>query len=246
MLTTSSNRVAAKRLLAIGLILLLFNGCVRRRLTVRTNQPGASVYVDRQFIGTSPASTSVTYYGTREIEVVGDGYRTERVLRTFNPPWYQIPPLDFISETLWPGELRDERIVDITMVPSQQMPQEVLQARADELRIQASQGLATPLPPTINPDSGFAEPGVYPEGQFGTVLPPSGVYPPGALDPYGPADPGSTLIPPIVNSPSSTWQPGQIVQEFVAPGGVPPTSIPEAGILRGGGYRPELPSTTGQ
>jgi hypothetical protein len=64
-------------------------------MTVRTNPPGAMVYVDRKPIGLSPASTNYVYYGTRNFEIVRDGYRTERFLRRFNPPWYAIPPLDY-------------------------------------------------------------------------------------------------------------------------------------------------------
>lgn len=214
-------------MLSIG---IMAPGCVRRRLTVRTNPPGASVYVDKQMIGTSPASTYVTYYGTREIEVVADGYRTERILRTFTPPWYQIPPLDFISESLWPREVRDERVVDITMIPSQREAPEIVLARAEGLRLQAQQQLVTPLPPTVG--SG---------GRFGQI---PGV--PGAGLPQ-PIDPGfqSGAAPPIVSSPENyqgpIWQPGQALRDLVFPGGQAPTRIPETGILPGGGYRPPVP-----
>jgi|688.fasta_scaffold00010_31 hypothetical protein len=202
-------------------ISLACSGCVRRRLTVRTQPPGASVYVDKQYIGTSPTATSTIYYGTREIEVVRDGYRTEKVLRTFNPPWYQLPPLDFVSETLWPRKIRDERIIDVTMVPQQVMTSEQLQSRASSLRLQAAQGVATPLPPTAGVSSlpGVAAPAVVP------------------IDPTFQAQPG-----PIVTSPTPVYPPpqsGGFLQEFFQPGGMPPTRIPEAGILPGGGYRPE-------
>ena len=82
-----------------------------------------------------------------------DGYRTEKVLRKLSPPWYQLPPLDFVTETLWPGEIRDERIIDITMVPEQPVASEELNARANTLRLQAAQGMATGLPPNGNQQS---------------------------------------------------------------------------------------------
>lgn len=221
--------------LSVTLCLLhsLCVGCVRRRLLVRTNPAGASVYVDKQLIGTSPIATSTTFYGTREIEVVGDGYRTEKVFRKFNPPWYQIPPLDFFTETLWPWELRDERIVDITLVPNQIPASEELQTRAEGLRLQASQGLAVPLPPTLQNEADFGNPA----GQPGSPPPAR------PLDPT--FDPG--LDQPIVGSGPATqpigqgWRPGQILGEILRPGGQSPTRIPEAGILPGGGLRPELP-----
>jgi len=119
------------------------SGCVRRRMTVRTNPPGAIVSVDNQVIGTSPAATPFVYYGTREFRVEKDGYRTEIIRRRFNPPWYEFPGLDFVAETLWPGEIRDERIIDIEMVPLTREPTENVVQRADALRNQSRAGVVT-------------------------------------------------------------------------------------------------------
>ncbi|QEF99424.1 PEGA domain protein [Stieleria maiorica] len=118
-------------------------GCVRRRMTVRTNPPGAMVSVDNQVIGASPASTPFVYYGTREFRVEADGYRTETIRRRFNPPWYQWPGIDFVAETLWPGEIRDERIIDVTLVPKTLPASEEIIARADGLRQQSNSGIVT-------------------------------------------------------------------------------------------------------
>jgi hypothetical protein len=146
------------------------------------------VYVDKQPIGKSPISTSFIYYGTREVEVVADGYRTEKILRKIKPPWYQIPPLDFVSETLWPWELRDERVLDIAMVPSQVPASEELQGRAEGMRLQASQEMATSLPvvdqapieslPPAGPNPVLPQPAVPAAPRAPAVLPPSQVLPP--------------------------------------------------------------------
>ena len=126
-------------------VLLCFTavGCVRRRMTVRTNPPGAMVSVDNQVIGASPASTPFVYYGTRELRIEADGYRTETIRRRFDPPWYQWPGIDFIAETLWPGEVRDERIVDVTLVPKTLPASDEVIARADSLRQQSGAGVVT-------------------------------------------------------------------------------------------------------
>jgi hypothetical protein len=144
--------------LSAAIVCLTMSGCVRRRLTVRTNPPGALISVDNQIIGTSPAATSFTYYGTREIRVERDGFRTETIARKLNPPWYEIPPLDFITETLWPLEIRDERVIDIEMVPKQIDPIESVVSRANDLRNQAQMGVVT-APPNISvPSSAQAAP----------------------------------------------------------------------------------------
>jgi hypothetical protein len=112
-------------------------------MTVRTNPPGATVSVDNQVIGTTPAASSFVYYGTREFRVEKDGYRTETIMRRFNPPWYEFPGLDFISETLWPGEIRDERIIDVELVPQTLEPSVDVLERADSLRSQSLAGVVT-------------------------------------------------------------------------------------------------------
>tara|TARA_R110002049_G_scaffold72490_3_gene187249 strand:- start:7334 stop:7735 length:402 start_codon:yes stop_codon:yes gene_type:complete len=119
------------------------SGCVRRRMMVRTNPPGATVSVDNQVIGTTPAASPFVYYGTREFRIEKDGYRTETIRRRFNPPWYQMPGIDFVAETLWPGELRDERIIDVQLVPQTLEPVESVVQRADALRVQSQAGVVT-------------------------------------------------------------------------------------------------------
>ncbi len=139
-----SRRSFIPRLLALlALTAVATCGCVRRRMSVRTNPPGATVSVDNQVIGTTPAASSFTYYGTREFRIEKDGFRTETIRRKFKPPWYQIPGLDFISETLWPGELRDERIIDVTLVPRELEPTDEVVGRGDALRSQSRTGVIT-------------------------------------------------------------------------------------------------------
>lgn len=112
-------------------------------MMVRTNPPGATVSIDNQVIGTTPAATSFTYYGTREIRIEKDGYRTETIRRNIRPPWYQYPGIDFIAETLWPGEIRDDRAIDVELIPRELEPVETIVDRADSLRGQSRAGIVT-------------------------------------------------------------------------------------------------------
>ena len=109
-------------------------GCVRRRLTVRTNPPGALVFIDGQEIGRTPVATPFTYYGTRKFRIVKDGYETISVNQPFPSPWYQLPPLDFVSENLVPNEIRDERVVDFELVPKTISATSDVLTQADQLR----------------------------------------------------------------------------------------------------------------
>lgn len=118
-------------------------GCVQRRLTIRSDPPGALVYIDDYQIGTTPCSTSYLYYGDRKIRLVKDGYETLTVQHRFWPPFYEIPPLDFVSENVVPFELRDKRDLNFKLVPQQLAPTDQLLERAENLR----RGSRTEIPP---------------------------------------------------------------------------------------------------
>ena len=90
------------------------------------NPPGALVYVDNQQIGTTPCSVDFTYYGTREIRLIKPGYETLTVNQPIPTPWYQIPPLDFVSENLVPTKIRDNRTVTYDLAPQLIVPTEQL------------------------------------------------------------------------------------------------------------------------
>jgi hypothetical protein len=148
----SMNRRARKAtLVLIGLMLLSESGCVRRRLNVRSNPPGALVYVDNQQIGTTPCSVDFTYYGTREIRLIKPGYETLTVNQPIPTPWYQIPPLDFISENLTPVRIRDNRTVSFDMAPQIIVPTDVIVDRASQLRQETQQYPVAPAAVTIPP-----------------------------------------------------------------------------------------------
>ena len=107
---------------------------MQRRLTIRTNPPGALVYIDDYPIGTTPCSTDFVYYGTRKVRIVKSGYETLTVMQPIPTPWYQYPGLDFVCENLVPGEIRDERVVEYQLQPQTIVPSPQLLDRAENLR----------------------------------------------------------------------------------------------------------------
>src|SRR4051812_38674164 len=76
-------------------------GCVERRYTIRTNPPGALVVVNDEEIGASPVSASFTYYGDRKIELMHDGYMTQKVIQPIKAPWYDNYLTEFFTENLF-------------------------------------------------------------------------------------------------------------------------------------------------
>ncbi len=137
--------------LAIGGAVLLFlcqTGCVRRRMTVRSYPEGATVYVDHREMGKTPVSFPFTYYGTREIRLEKDANETVKVRQKINAPWYQMPGLDFVSENLWPAEIRDERVLDFQLPTQQKILEADVHERAERLRTSQNQGFVAPLLPS--------------------------------------------------------------------------------------------------
>jgi hypothetical protein len=154
-------------------------GCVQRQLTIRSNPPGALVFIDEEQIGVTPCSTAFTYYGTRKVRVIKDGYETQTSYQKISPPWYEWPGIDFVTENLWPGELRDERNLAFQLEPQTVVPPNELIARGENLR-QGSR-LDGYMPPgaMVGPDGSVTvPPGSCPPGFSPTPPCPTGGEPP--------------------------------------------------------------------
>lgn len=179
-------------------VLAAGSGCVQRRMTIRSNPPGALVYVDDYQIGTTPVSTDFVYYGTRKIRLVKDGFETLTVRQPFPLPWYEIFPLDFVTENLWPGEIRDERVVDLAMTPASMTPPEEVVARAEQSRLAAG-SLPAPPPQPVVPRMVVPQPVPAPPP---LQLPAPQAYPQPVAppQPFPPVGPG--LQPPRQNAPA--------------------------------------------
>jgi hypothetical protein len=193
-------------------------GCVQRRLTIRSNPPGALVMIDNHNIGITPCSTDYTYYGKRNIQLIRDGYETLNDSRWILPPWYEIPPIDFVSENAIPYELRDERIIDYQLMPQKVVPTQQLLGRAENLRqtthLESVAPAASPRP-------------------FSGLFPASPAAPPAAAPGTWPLPvPTQTLpAPPPVSTPAPYSPPLSNVPAYSPPGGFsgPSRSLPPAG-----------------
>jgi hypothetical protein len=176
--------------------LLLLPGCVRRRLFIRSNPPGATVYVDNQPVGVTPCATNFTYYGTREIRLVKPGFETLTINQPIPAPWFEIPPIDFFSENVAPNQINDYRTVTFNLQPQVIVPNEQLIGRGEQLRVATQAGAALPadqaLPwstPVVAPPSISAPGTLPPPGAAATVEP----VPPGLLVP---PSTGAGVLPP--------------------------------------------------
>jgi hypothetical protein len=180
------------------------------------------VFVDNQQIGTTPCSVDFIYYGTREIRLVKPGYETLTVNQPIPMPWYQIPPIDFVSENLIPTNIQDHRTVAFDLQPQIIVPTEQLLDRANQLRQETQQGAVVPVSAAVPPPPRALPPTSPPPGPFVTppepapiTLPPAGAAPTPTF-----SSPAPTTQPPFATPELPPAQP------FTPQQGVPIVSPP--------------------
>ena len=122
------------------LVALGSTGCVSRRLMVQSNPPGAMVLLEGREIGYTPTAVDFTYYGSRELTLIKDGYETTTRLVPVRAPWYQWPGIDFFSDNLTPTRVTDRQSVSFDLQPRQMVPNQELLNRGQMLRNEAQIG----------------------------------------------------------------------------------------------------------
>jgi len=115
-------------------------GCVSRRLMVQSNPHGAMVWAEGREIGYTPTAVDFTYYGTRELTFIKDGYETTTRMVPVRAPWYQWFGVDFFTENLMPFRVTDRQSVNVDLQPRLMVPNQELLNRGQELRGEAQIG----------------------------------------------------------------------------------------------------------
>lgn len=127
-----------KMLAGLTVLVVLTTGCVERKLMIRSEPSGVPAYVDEEPVGETPVEVPFAHYGRRLVRVgpVVDEYgsvqyrQIERMTETA-PPWYELFPIDFFSEVLWPGTLVDKHEVTIHLPRSEEYTARGAEAAAE-------------------------------------------------------------------------------------------------------------------
>jgi hypothetical protein len=132
-----------QRWFVLGFALLagLLAGCVERRYVVVTDPPGAVVFKNGDPLGAAPADGGFLYYGKYNFTLVKDGYETMEVEQKIAAPWFEYPPLDFVSENLIPWKIKDIRRFNYQLEPRHIANTDDLLRDAQNLR---NRGLSIP------------------------------------------------------------------------------------------------------
>jgi hypothetical protein len=128
------------RLIILILLTLVPAGCVHRRVTINSSPPGALVRVDGRDVGYTPASYDFTWYGTREVQLLLDGYETYTGQIDVREPWYQRFPLDFFSDNLAGRHVTDHRHFSFPLRPKSPDGSGDVMQRAESLRSEGLHG----------------------------------------------------------------------------------------------------------
>lgn len=192
-------------LMLLTLSILSACGCVHRRMTITSDPPGATVFIDNHEIGKTPVSHDFTYYGTRSFRLEKDGYETVNELRDIKAPWYQIPPFDFFSDNFAGKDINDHRYFNFQLHHRPEESENDIIARGLELKnYQAPVNAGSP-PGPYNPGS------IPPVDYSGAGPYTPGPAQPPEYDPYIGAEPGS-YPPPSQNNSSLQDYPNNYYQ----------------------------------
>ena len=101
--------------------LLLLSGCVHRSLTIRTEPPGAKVYVNDELKGDSPLTYDFTWYGWYRLTLRKDGFERLDDRKLLRAPVHLWIPFDLFMELL-PLRVRDARTWSYTLTPTKELP----------------------------------------------------------------------------------------------------------------------------
>jgi hypothetical protein len=115
----------------------LSTGCVRRTITITTDPPQALVFLNDQEVGRSTVTTDFLWYGDYDVIIRKEGYQTLKTHWDIKPPWYQVLPVDFFAEVLWPGQIHDQHERHFALEPQVQPAKDELVNHALEMRTRA-------------------------------------------------------------------------------------------------------------
>jgi hypothetical protein len=95
--------------LGLGLSLA---GCVERTVKIDTRPTQAQVIINDEEVGLSPVKFSFKWYGDYDLVLRKEGYETLKTHFRIDAPWWQLPPMDLVTEVFVAETLRDDHVLE--------------------------------------------------------------------------------------------------------------------------------------
>lgn len=122
------------RSLLLGVLLAAsLGGCVEREFHITSEPSGALVYVSDRPVGRTPVVVPFTWYGDYDVILRRDGYETLKTHAEINPPIYEWPGLDLLSE-IAPWTYHDRRYLHYELSEYVEPNADTLIRQAEEMR----------------------------------------------------------------------------------------------------------------
>ena len=109
-------------LLLTAYCLLLTTGCVHRTLTIRSEPPGAAVWLNDTRVGVTPYTQTFLWYGWYRVALMKGGYERLDDRALIQAPPHQWIPLDLVAELI-PVKFEDTHELSYELVMSQPIPE---------------------------------------------------------------------------------------------------------------------------
>jgi len=125
------------QMLVIGSVVCVVFGCVQRSVKITTSAPKALVWLNDREVGRTPVTVPFHWYGDYDVVIRKKGFQTLKGHRRLKPPWYQVPPFDFVAELLIPTTIYDEHSWHFELTGEQAVGEQDLIDRAVAIRAEA-------------------------------------------------------------------------------------------------------------
>ncbi len=86
------------------LIALTLSACADRRITITSDPPGATAYLNDVNIGRTPAQTDFTWFGTYDVRLELQGHDTLTTTADADAPIHEWPGIDILSQAIPPTD----------------------------------------------------------------------------------------------------------------------------------------------
>jgi PEGA domain len=120
--------------LCCAVLLPALAGCVERRLFIRSDPIGASVVVNGDPAGMTPAKVDFVTYGAFDVVLSAPGHRRRHVVVEVEAPWWETIPIDFVVENLWPFIIVDEHEENLVLEPFDASDEPDIDKREEHIR----------------------------------------------------------------------------------------------------------------